>query len=264
MEQFKINQLEANLERFKIDQAAINSEAAKQRDLLPAMIEKNKKIVRRQSSVASNVRWKGRHLDFLGALVTSSKVADGIWRRKNTTTKQHEQLLLKNLYSEDIVVHALGSGNQKTIPESRNTIRKEINQRVPEKNVAPPMGGDTKKKNNGNPWIISHQQEGNWKNSCSKHFELLDDDMPIREKSTSKEGYVAEFTFVYNLSTAFDYGLCYLFQFTIINCGLYLIWRYQSIHDFNELTDPLFLFERLGTLLATILVVSLASTSGLH
>ncbi|GJY39707.1 hypothetical protein Tco_0426071, partial [Tanacetum coccineum] len=42
MEQFKIDQLEANLERFKIDQAAINSEAAKQWAFLQATIEKHK------------------------------------------------------------------------------------------------------------------------------------------------------------------------------------------------------------------------------
>ncbi|GJY34195.1 hypothetical protein Tco_0418664 [Tanacetum coccineum] len=48
MEQFKIDQLEANLERFKIDQATINSEAAKQRDLLRATIEKNKVEADRQ------------------------------------------------------------------------------------------------------------------------------------------------------------------------------------------------------------------------
>ncbi|GJZ37216.1 hypothetical protein Tco_0583407 [Tanacetum coccineum] len=43
MEQFRIDQLEANLEWFKIDQAAINSEAAKQWAFLQATIEKNKK-----------------------------------------------------------------------------------------------------------------------------------------------------------------------------------------------------------------------------
>nr|GEU35030.1 ankyrin repeat-containing protein [Tanacetum cinerariifolium] len=38
----KVTDLEANLEQFKIEQAAINSEAAKQRALLQATIEKNK------------------------------------------------------------------------------------------------------------------------------------------------------------------------------------------------------------------------------
>ncbi|GJX79952.1 hypothetical protein Tco_0328101 [Tanacetum coccineum] len=38
----KVTDLEANLEQFKIVQAAINSEAAKQRALLQATIEKNK------------------------------------------------------------------------------------------------------------------------------------------------------------------------------------------------------------------------------
>ncbi|GKD10307.1 hypothetical protein Tco_1189992, partial [Tanacetum coccineum] len=44
MEQFKIDQLEANLERFKID----NSEAAKQWAFLQATIEKNKVEADRQ------------------------------------------------------------------------------------------------------------------------------------------------------------------------------------------------------------------------
>ncbi|GJR17140.1 5'-3' exoribonuclease 4 [Tanacetum coccineum] len=48
MEQFRIDQLEANLERFKIDQAAINSEAAKQWAFLQATIEKNKVEADRQ------------------------------------------------------------------------------------------------------------------------------------------------------------------------------------------------------------------------
>ncbi|GJY73319.1 hypothetical protein Tco_0477750 [Tanacetum coccineum] len=38
----KVTDLEANLEQFKIEQAAINSEAAKQLALLQATIEKNK------------------------------------------------------------------------------------------------------------------------------------------------------------------------------------------------------------------------------
>ncbi|GJU61605.1 hypothetical protein Tco_1243440 [Tanacetum coccineum] len=38
----KVTDLEANLEQFKIEQAAINSKAAKQRALLQATIEKNK------------------------------------------------------------------------------------------------------------------------------------------------------------------------------------------------------------------------------
>ncbi|GJU19036.1 hypothetical protein Tco_1147002 [Tanacetum coccineum] len=48
MEQFKIDQLEANLERFKIDQAAINSDASKQWAFLQATIEKNKVEADRQ------------------------------------------------------------------------------------------------------------------------------------------------------------------------------------------------------------------------
>ncbi|GJW21028.1 hypothetical protein Tco_0031650 [Tanacetum coccineum] len=54
MEQFKNDQLEANLERFKIDQAAINSEAAKQRDLLRATIKKNKVEADRQFAKIMN------------------------------------------------------------------------------------------------------------------------------------------------------------------------------------------------------------------
>ncbi|GJW14839.1 hypothetical protein Tco_0018972, partial [Tanacetum coccineum] len=38
----KVTDLEANLEQFKIEQAAINSEATKQRALLQETIEKNK------------------------------------------------------------------------------------------------------------------------------------------------------------------------------------------------------------------------------
>ncbi|GKF88820.1 hypothetical protein Tco_0262783, partial [Tanacetum coccineum] len=38
----KVTDMEANLEQFKIEQAAINSEAAKQLALLQATIEKNK------------------------------------------------------------------------------------------------------------------------------------------------------------------------------------------------------------------------------
>ncbi|GJW71943.1 hypothetical protein Tco_0128860 [Tanacetum coccineum] len=44
----KVTDLEANLEQFKIEQAAINSQAAKQRALLQATIEKNKVEVDRQ------------------------------------------------------------------------------------------------------------------------------------------------------------------------------------------------------------------------
>ncbi|GKB12921.1 hypothetical protein Tco_1249828 [Tanacetum coccineum] len=54
MEQFKIDQLEANLERFKIDQAAINSEAAKQWAFLQATIEKNKVEADRQFAEIMN------------------------------------------------------------------------------------------------------------------------------------------------------------------------------------------------------------------
>ncbi|GKB30362.1 hypothetical protein Tco_0869763, partial [Tanacetum coccineum] len=38
----KVNDLEANLEQFKIEQAAVNSQATKQLALLQATIEKNK------------------------------------------------------------------------------------------------------------------------------------------------------------------------------------------------------------------------------
>ncbi|GKE15864.1 hypothetical protein Tco_1423441 [Tanacetum coccineum] len=54
MEQFRIDQLEANLERFKIDQAAINSEAAKQWAFLQATIEKNKVEADRQFAEIMN------------------------------------------------------------------------------------------------------------------------------------------------------------------------------------------------------------------
>ncbi|GKD07728.1 hypothetical protein Tco_1187413, partial [Tanacetum coccineum] len=54
MEQFKIDQLEANLEQFKIDQAAINLEVVKQRDLLRATIEKNKVEADRQFTKTMN------------------------------------------------------------------------------------------------------------------------------------------------------------------------------------------------------------------
>ncbi|GJW00662.1 hypothetical protein Tco_1555913, partial [Tanacetum coccineum] len=47
--------LEANLKQFKIEQAAINSEAAKQRALLQAMIEKNKVEADRQFAEIMNV-----------------------------------------------------------------------------------------------------------------------------------------------------------------------------------------------------------------
>ncbi|GKB41919.1 hypothetical protein Tco_0886861, partial [Tanacetum coccineum] len=107
MEQFKIDQLEANLEWFTIDQAAINSEAAKQRDLLRATIEKNKVEADRQFAEIMNalkalqppttlpaaiprfeensgqsfssveVEKEGKDIGFLGALVTRSEIADG-------------------------------------------------------------------------------------------------------------------------------------------------------------------------------------------
>ncbi|GKC58618.1 hypothetical protein Tco_1086216 [Tanacetum coccineum] len=54
MEQFKIDQLEANLEWFKIDHAAINSEATKQWAFLQAMIEKNKVEADRQFAEIMN------------------------------------------------------------------------------------------------------------------------------------------------------------------------------------------------------------------
>ncbi|GJY71628.1 hypothetical protein Tco_0475331 [Tanacetum coccineum] len=54
MEQFRIDQLEANLERFKIDQAAINSEVAKQWSFLQATIEKNKVEANRQFAKIMN------------------------------------------------------------------------------------------------------------------------------------------------------------------------------------------------------------------
>ncbi|GJS59308.1 hypothetical protein Tco_0654092 [Tanacetum coccineum] len=54
MKQFRIDQLEANLERFKIDQAAINSEAAKQWAFLQATIEKNKVEADRQFAEIMN------------------------------------------------------------------------------------------------------------------------------------------------------------------------------------------------------------------
>nr|GEV48267.1 THO complex subunit 4C [Tanacetum cinerariifolium] len=41
-EDIKVTDLEANLEQFKIDQAAINSKAAKQQALLQETIERNK------------------------------------------------------------------------------------------------------------------------------------------------------------------------------------------------------------------------------
>ncbi|GJT00797.1 hypothetical protein Tco_0821966 [Tanacetum coccineum] len=52
--EFRIDQLEANLERFKIDQAAINSEATKQWAFLQAMIEKNKVEADRQFAEIMN------------------------------------------------------------------------------------------------------------------------------------------------------------------------------------------------------------------
>ncbi|GKG30615.1 hypothetical protein Tco_0423103, partial [Tanacetum coccineum] len=50
----KVTDLEANLEQFKIEQVAINSEAAKQRALLQATIEKNKVEVDRQFAEITN------------------------------------------------------------------------------------------------------------------------------------------------------------------------------------------------------------------
>ncbi|GKE61900.1 hypothetical protein Tco_1512267 [Tanacetum coccineum] len=50
----KVTDLEANLEQFKIEQAAINSEAAKQRALLQATIEKNKVEADRQLAEIMN------------------------------------------------------------------------------------------------------------------------------------------------------------------------------------------------------------------
>ncbi|GKA87117.1 hypothetical protein Tco_0808828 [Tanacetum coccineum] len=50
----KVTDLEANLEQFKIEQAAINSEAAKQRALLQATIEKNKVEADRQFAEIMN------------------------------------------------------------------------------------------------------------------------------------------------------------------------------------------------------------------
>ncbi|GKD34318.1 hypothetical protein Tco_1249827 [Tanacetum coccineum] len=50
----KVTNLEANLEQFKIDQAAINSYAAEQRALLQETIEKNKVEVDRQFAEIMN------------------------------------------------------------------------------------------------------------------------------------------------------------------------------------------------------------------
>ncbi|GJZ17423.1 hypothetical protein Tco_0553546 [Tanacetum coccineum] len=50
----KVTDLEAKLEQFKIDQAAINSEAAKQRAFLQATIEKNKVEADRQFAEIMN------------------------------------------------------------------------------------------------------------------------------------------------------------------------------------------------------------------
>ncbi|GKD06952.1 hypothetical protein Tco_1186637 [Tanacetum coccineum] len=50
----KVTDLEANLEQFKIEQAAINSEAAKQLALLQATIEKNKVEADRQFAEIMN------------------------------------------------------------------------------------------------------------------------------------------------------------------------------------------------------------------
>ncbi|GKF73683.1 hypothetical protein Tco_0220015, partial [Tanacetum coccineum] len=50
----KVTDLEANLEQFKIVQAAINSEATKQRALLQATIEKNKVEADRQFAKIMN------------------------------------------------------------------------------------------------------------------------------------------------------------------------------------------------------------------
>ncbi|GJZ39175.1 hypothetical protein Tco_0585738 [Tanacetum coccineum] len=161
MEQFKIDQLEANLERFKIDQAAINSEAAKQRDLLRATIEKNKVEADRQFAEIMNalkalqppttlpaaiprfeensgqsfssvgVEKEGKDIGFLGALVTRSEVADGYG---GENLPQTADSMLKNLNSEDIsacIVSPESINNQ----ESRITIGEGDQSRVPEKNV---------------------------------------------------------------------------------------------------------------------------------
>ncbi|GKD39303.1 ankyrin repeat-containing protein [Tanacetum coccineum] len=90
MKQFRIDQLEANLERFKIDQAAINSEAAKQWAFLQATIEKNKVEADRQFAEIMNA---------LKALQPPTTLPATIPRfEENTLTDS----TLKDLDTEDI------------------------------------------------------------------------------------------------------------------------------------------------------------------
>ncbi|GJW64784.1 hypothetical protein Tco_0116668 [Tanacetum coccineum] len=161
MEQFKIDQLEANLERFKIDHAAINSEATKQLSFLQATIEKNKVEADRQFAEIMNalkalqppttlpaaiprfeensgqsfssveVEKEGKDIGFLGALVTRSEVADGYGGEKLPQTADS---MLKNLNSEDIST-CIRSPESINNQESRITIGEGDQSRVPEKNV---------------------------------------------------------------------------------------------------------------------------------
>ncbi|GKF26230.1 hypothetical protein Tco_0082124, partial [Tanacetum coccineum] len=124
----KVTDLEVNLEQFKIEQAAINSEAAKQRALLQATIEKNKVEADRQFAEIMNalkarqppttlpatiprfeknsgqsfrndeVEKEVKDIGYKGALVTVAEVADGYGGENLPYTDN----ILMNLNSEDI------------------------------------------------------------------------------------------------------------------------------------------------------------------
>ncbi|GJW53129.1 hypothetical protein Tco_0097214 [Tanacetum coccineum] len=153
----KVTDLEVNLEQFKIEQAAINSEAAKQRALLQATIEKNKVEADRQFAEIMNalkarqppttlpatiprfeknsgqsfrndkVEKEVKDIGYKGALVIVAEVADGYGGENLPYTDN----ILMNLNSEDISTCIgspesvnnrvnrimIGAGDQSSVPE---------------------------------------------------------------------------------------------------------------------------------------------------
>ncbi|GJX65794.1 hypothetical protein Tco_0300137 [Tanacetum coccineum] len=207
MEQFKIDQLEANLEQFKIDQAAINLEVVKQRDLLRATIEKNKVEADRQFTKTMNALKSLQPHTTLPAAIprfeeNNGQIADGCGGENLPQTADN---MLKNLNSEDINT-CIGSLESINNQESKITIGEGDQSRVPEKNVPShvprkqqlgglifdaeveiPVGFDLRtfeglhcdlgrghERRTWNPGIIYHQPGRNW-NIVFQHFELLDD-----------------------------------------------------------------------------------------
>ncbi|GKA42671.1 hypothetical protein Tco_0735331 [Tanacetum coccineum] len=146
-DKFKIDQSEANLERFKIDHAAINSEATKQLVFLQATIEKNKVEADQQFAEIMNalkalqppttlpaaiVRFEensGQSFSSVGVEKEGKDIGYG-----GENLPQTADSMLKNLNSEDIST-CIGSPESINNQESRITIGEGDQSRVPEKNV---------------------------------------------------------------------------------------------------------------------------------